>query len=456
LSGSAFERLQSIAPTVALVLFGLAVLLLLFSLRLFSKSRHDAYWRRRRAAGQRGWRLFVWSITLTFASGSICLATGVVGFITRPTRTPTRTLIANLPTETFPPETATPEPDTLSTATESQTEPATATRAPTWTRLPRRTVSPTIAVTSSFPNTATSVAATATPTEIDATDAANATGAGRTATAEVILSTVQAILRRTAEDTATQPATRRATLTRTRTPTPTVRTATPSMTASTTMTFTRTPTATATATLIPTSTASVTPTSTATYTATASVTATSTATPTATASATPTVTSSPTATATATDTPTATLSPTTTLTPTITPTVTDTLVPITILTQPTLYSSVTPAANASIMIIALDTQISENNGPVAPSQRFAAGFMRIYFFVTYSDMQSGVYWKRELLRNGTVIQANQYLWGAGNKGEGFFFFGMQGGFKPGNYEIRVYVGQAGRHISSRTFVVTGQ
>ena len=56
-------------------LFALAVLLFLISLRLFRRSRRDVFWRRRREAGQRGWRLFVLAFTLFVLSGVTCAST---------------------------------------------------------------------------------------------------------------------------------------------------------------------------------------------------------------------------------------------------------------------------------------------------------------------------------------------------------------------------------------------
>lgn len=59
-------------------LFALAVLLFLISLRLFRRSRRDVFWRRRREAGQRGWRLFVLAFTLFVLSGVTCASTLVI------------------------------------------------------------------------------------------------------------------------------------------------------------------------------------------------------------------------------------------------------------------------------------------------------------------------------------------------------------------------------------------
>src|SRR5579859_5779654 len=94
-------QLQIAAPYLAAGLLALALVFFLVSLRYFRKSRTDFYWRRRRTAGQRGWRLFVWSLGLMLVSGLICLVTGVAGILNpRPTTTlgPTRVVIAFSPT----------------------------------------------------------------------------------------------------------------------------------------------------------------------------------------------------------------------------------------------------------------------------------------------------------------------------------------------------------------------
>lgn len=59
-------------------LFALAALLLVVSLRLFRRSRRDVFWRRRREAGQRGWRLFLIAFVLFTVSGITCASTLVI------------------------------------------------------------------------------------------------------------------------------------------------------------------------------------------------------------------------------------------------------------------------------------------------------------------------------------------------------------------------------------------
>ncbi|HVO70496.1 MAG TPA: hypothetical protein VMT24_10645 [Aggregatilineaceae bacterium] len=65
-------------PYTTGVLFLLALLLFVVSLRLFRRSRTDVFWRRRRDAGQRGWRLFVVAFALAALSAVSCTFTGMV------------------------------------------------------------------------------------------------------------------------------------------------------------------------------------------------------------------------------------------------------------------------------------------------------------------------------------------------------------------------------------------
>src|SRR2546428_4660080 len=118
------EQLQLAAPLFAVGLFGLALLTFFLSLRFFRKSRTDFYWRRRRSAGQRGWRLFVWSIILTLVSGLLCLVTGLAGLISARS-TPTAIAFVRSATST---RTATP---TIIPATTTMTATTTATKTAT-------------------------------------------------------------------------------------------------------------------------------------------------------------------------------------------------------------------------------------------------------------------------------------------------------------------------------------
>ena len=72
------DMIKNALPYTTGALFLLALLLFLVSLRLFRRSRTDVFWRRRRDAGQRGWRIFVFSFALFALSALSCTFTGMM------------------------------------------------------------------------------------------------------------------------------------------------------------------------------------------------------------------------------------------------------------------------------------------------------------------------------------------------------------------------------------------
>lgn len=120
----------------------------------------------------------------------------------------------------------------------------------------------------------------------------------------------------------------------------------------------------------------------------------------------------------------------------------------------TPLSTVTPGPSATLEISALDTQVSETGEPVQPAERFSAGFSRIYFFVRHRGLQPGVLWRRELWRDGQLIQTALLPWGQSREGVAFFYFGVEGGFQPGDYEIRLSIGEGGLRETRAAFTVT--
>jgi hypothetical protein len=88
------ESIQDSLPTITAILLGLALLSFLVSLRLFRRSRRDVFWRRRREAGQRGWRLFLLSITLLVVGTVSCAMTLAVSMISDDDGDSTPTVIA--------------------------------------------------------------------------------------------------------------------------------------------------------------------------------------------------------------------------------------------------------------------------------------------------------------------------------------------------------------------------
>ncbi len=354
------ERLQAIAPILVAVLLGLGLLMLAVSVVMFRRSRRNAYWRQRRAAGQAGFRFFIWAVVMTFAGAMLWITTALATWLAFPSGVPTAVL-------DLPSATPTLEPSVTSTETLQPTLTLIATLP-----IPTTEPAPFTSITETPDLTRTQIAFPVTETPIPSPTS-----------------------------------TPTATLTPTRTPTPT-----PSLTSTRTPTFTPTPTLTRT----------FTPTLTPSFTATPS----------------PTLTLSPTATPTETETP----------TPTATPS--PTLVPLALLSAPTLESSVTPAAEARLAITAVGTRLTADGSAIADAaQRLAPPFTRLYFTVSYVSLQSGVLWRRELLYNGAVVQQASYLWGLRAEGRATFFFGQAEGFPVGEYEIRLYIGE-GNTVAARS------
>ncbi len=120
---------------------------------------------------------------------------------------------------------------------------------------------------------------------------------------------------------------------------------------------------------------------------------------------------------------------------------------------PPLTSNVTPDPRASLEITALDDRVSDTSAPIEPRTIFAAGTERIYLFVDYRDMDEGVLWQRLLYYENEQIDSSAYLWGQDRDGASYFFFGRDGGFEPGNYEIRLLIGEQPEPVSTAAFRV---
>jgi len=332
--------MQDILITITSAIFGLALLLLLASLRLFRRSRKDVFWRRRREAGQRGWRLFVAAFVLFIIGGLSCSATLITMWVAEDAESPS----------TSPTEVASSGQDLAASAT---------------------------------PRADGSAPSSTPPPDADA--------GGPTATVP------SPTLRPT---TAAPPADAAPAPSDTSLPSPApVATTPPAATSAPTTAATLTPQPTANPVVI-----------------TVVVTATPAGLPTQTAF------------------------------PTFTP----------MFTARPLVSSVTPASNAMITITALDDQISDAYTPIDPRDEFGSGTPRIYLFVSFNRMTKGALWRLNLYYEGELIEEKHYLWELESKGEGFFFFGDNNGFLPGEYEIRLYIGERDTPINTKSFVVTDE
>lgn len=181
--------------------------------------------------------------------------------------------------------------------------------------------------------------------------------------------------------------------------------------------------------------------------------ATATSTLTATASFTPTRSATSTATLTVTASPTASLTASPTATPEV-PTMTPTPSPFP--TRVSLLLPITPRArarpDATLSITAISTTITDEWEPENPAESFSTGFSRVYFFIEFENMTTGVLWQWRLFKDGDYVDGQPALWGNQTAGNTLFFYGREAGFTPGEYEIQLYVDD--EQVDTATFTVT--
>lgn len=116
-------------------------------------------------------------------------------------------------------------------------------------------------------------------------------------------------------------------------------------------------------------------------------------------------------------------------------------------------SNVTPHPDAALRIAALSDQIDASLRPVNPRTTFTAGTKRIFFFVEFSAMSEGVLWRRAIYKDGELFDDSAFLWGLAANGTGHFFFGQDSGLEPGEYEIRLFIGETDTPASVMPFTV---
>ncbi|MBZ0317973.1 MAG: hypothetical protein K8L91_16250 [Anaerolineae bacterium] len=174
---------------------------------------------------------------------------------------------------------------------------------------------------------------------------------------------------------------------------------------------------------------------------------------TASATASPSATTTSTATSSPTMTDTATM--TITASPTDSPTGTPTITPF-----PTLPINITPpvaqathAENISMRIAAIAESLTADFQPLSPRETFEVGVRRLYFFIHFRNMNSGILWRPALFKDGAYLDGGTYLWGLQAEGESYFFFGRGSGFEAGSYEIRIYIGDEAESLATETFTI---
>lgn len=177
--------------------------------------------------------------------------------------------------------------------------------------------------------------------------------------------------------------------------------------------------------------------------------------PSRTASATASPSSTTTSTATSSPTMTDTATATITASPTDTPTGTPTITPF-----PTLPMNITPPVaqatpiqNISMRVAAISEGLTADFQALSPRETFGVGVRRLYFFIHFRNMNSGILWRPALFKDGAYFDGGTYLWGLQAEGESYFFFGRGSGFEAGSYEIRIYIGDEAEPLATETFAI---
>jgi type VI secretion system secreted protein VgrG len=169
-------------------------------------------------------------------------------------------------------------------------------------------------------------------------------------------------------------------------------------------------------------------------------------------SATPT--RAPTASATATLTPSITPTPSNTLIPSITPTASNTPTPtipdaITVLFRETI----TPRPEAVFSPIQIARRLDRLNRALDPAESFENPIGPLYGAFTYDFLDDGVRWTALWYREDQIVCSETQLWTGGTGGYGFAECRPLGGWQPGEYELRMFLGEIWK-VSAR-FRVSG-
>ncbi|HET90714.1 MAG TPA: hypothetical protein ENN99_08255 [Chloroflexi bacterium] len=138
--------------------------------------------------------------------------------------------------------------------------------------------------------------------------------------------------------------------------------------------------------------------------------------------------------------PTATPTRRPTATPPFIPTPTPVLSPPASALTP-LPSAASPSQDAHITIVTLAADRDEEGQPVDAGDEFAPGNRQVYLFISYADMADGVPWTFAIYREGELLDSTTRLWEWGPDGRTSLYYTPPGGYRPGVYEMRVFIGE---------------
>ncbi len=173
------------------------------------------------------------------------------------------------------------------------------------------------------------------------------------------------------------------------------------------------------------------------------------------------VTPTPSLTPTASETPTATV----TLTPSITPTPTITLTP-SITATPSATSTpeipdalmvlfretITPRPEAVFSPLEFSQRLDRLNRAIGPGEAFENPVPMLFGAFTYDALDDGIRWTALWYFGPEIVCSETKPWDGGTGGYGFTECAPLGGFQPGEYEVRMFLGETWE-VSGRFLIV---
>jgi hypothetical protein len=103
--------------------------------------------------------------------------------------------------------------------------------------------------------------------------------------------------------------------------------------------------------------------------------------------------------------------------------------------------AITPSPDARFGPITLAAGIDDNKQPVDAGTVFPVGTERIYAFFEFENMVRNTPWTQAWYWNGREVGSEIILWQYNTQGSSWVFFGPQGGYEAGVWEVRLYIGQ---------------
>jgi hypothetical protein len=136
-----------------------------------------------------------------------------------------------------------------------------------------------------------------------------------------------------------------------------------------------------------------------------------------------------------------------TTTPTRRPTATPPFIPTLTPEVPLPDSALTPLPSevpagddANITIITLAAARDDAGQPVDPGTEFPPYIPRVHLFIHYEGMRNGIPWTFAIYREGDLLDSVTQLWEWWTEGKTDLYHEPPGGYAPGIYEMRVFIG----------------